>query len=184
MTEQTEKGMSRFAMPAILVTLVVGAWLGGVAYFNYQGGARSDAQAADAGSTESESDGPGEIPDAVLGSLGGLIGASIHQGYLNTGLLADAVEGKLYTPDEGKALLAAVSALIDTTEAQINKLPADKMQPEDQEHLKKFRAVLPPLKAQVKELRLYWETDETDHAERFQKARTEAQAALEALGRK
>ena len=175
MTAQTEKRWPGWRLPVLLLTLVVGGWLGGVAYFMNTGNSRAGALAA-----EGPGD-PDDIPDAVLGSLGGLMGANLHQSYLNIGLLADAVEGQLYTPDDGRNLLAAVSALIDTTETQMKKLPGANLPPDDQKQLDRFRAVIPPLKTQVKELELYWATDSKEHADRFQQARIEAQTALEAL---
>jgi hypothetical protein len=182
MTSSKENGWPRWIMPALLLALLGAGWAGGVALFATNGGSGASTQAAEGASPPSE--GTSEIPDAVLGSLGGLIGANLHQSYLNIGFLADAVEGQLYTADEGLALLAAVSALIDTTEEQINKLPADSLAPDDQRCLEGFRAVVGPLKVQVKELRLLWETDKKAHAERFQQARSKAQFALEALVRK
>jgi hypothetical protein len=179
MTEPTKNHRSRWLTLAFLVLLLTGGWVGGTALFAPQGSA--PAARGDGPNGAQEGDEPGEIPDAVLASLGGLIGANLHQGYLNIGIVADAVEGKLYSADEGRALLAAVAALLQATEEQIDKLPAATLQPDDRRHLELFRAALAPLKTQVAELRLYWATTSKDHAGRYQKARDDAQAALEAL---
>jgi hypothetical protein len=187
MTSPTEKGWPGWIMPTALVALLLAGWVGGVAFFAMPGGWGAGTQAAegtavshDTTSAPSE----GEIPEAVLGPLGGLIGANLHQSYLNIGFLADAVEGQLYSDEEALSLLAAVSALIDTTSEQIDKLPADALPPDDRHCIEQFRAVVGPMKVQVKELRLHWETDKKAHAQRFQQARSKAQAALEALVRR
>jgi hypothetical protein len=171
----TDNGRRPWVMPALLFGLLLVGWLGGVALFASRGLLSSGTQAAE-GAADAD-----DIPDAVLASLGGLIGANLHQGYLNIGFLADAVEAQLYSVEEAQALLAAVSALIDTTEEQINKLPAASLPPEDQGCIERFRAAVGPLKVQVTELNLHWGTEGKEHAERFQQARAQSQAALAAL---
>jgi hypothetical protein len=113
--------------------------------------------------------------------VGGLLGANLVQGQLSIGLVADAVEGELYSLADARKLLGTVSVVLDAVEEQLDGLPAERLKEADRQELEQFRNVLGQLRTQVKELRLYWDTDKKEHADRYLKVRNETKEALNTL---
>ncbi len=73
--------------------------------------------------------------DRLLSALGGLSAAHLYQTYLNIGMLADGVEGEVYTAEEGLKLLDTVTAMIATVDAQLARLRSANLKAEDQQAL-------------------------------------------------
>jgi hypothetical protein len=117
----------------------------------------------------------------LVTAVGGLTAAHLYQTYLNLGLLADAVENEVYTPDQGKKLLDEINGLMDTAERQLSQVPPAALKPEERKALERVRAVHAQLRAQSKELRAYWDSEDETHAKQFQKSREEAWAGIKDL---
>src|SRR5207249_10145257 len=92
---------------------------------------------------------PTNIPEAVAEALGGLTATHLYQTYLNIGLLADAVEGEVYSAAEARKLLATVMDLVDAVERQLGKVSAD-LKDEDEKTLERTRQLTALLRAQAK----------------------------------
>ena len=99
---------------------------------------------------------------------------------MNLGLLADAVEGEVYSVAEAKKLLDTVNDLVDTVDRQLTKVSAD-LKDEDEKTLERTKQLTALLRTQSRELRAHWQTNEKDNATRFHKAREEAWASLKTL---
>jgi hypothetical protein len=119
--------------------------------------------------------------ERALQSLGGLTGSHLYQTYVNNGLLADLVEGDLYTEEDARELLAALAALMDLAEQQLQRLAEAGLGAEDQRALEHTRQVTALMRLQVKELTAYWERGDRENAERFHKARAEAWTGIKEL---
>jgi hypothetical protein len=122
----------------------------------------------------------GALADHALEALGGFTAAHLYQTYLNLGLLADAVEGEVYTVAEAKKLLDTVNDLVDTVDRQLTRVSAD-LKDEDEKTLERTKQLTALLRTQSRELRAYWQTNEKDNATRFHKAREEAWTNLKTL---
>lgn len=96
-------------------------------------------------------------------------------------MLADGVEGGAYTVAYARKVLGTVEELIDTAERQLRQLPEKALDAEDRQQVDRARKVLLLLRAEAKELRAYWADDTKEAAERFQKARAAAWAAIKQL---
>jgi hypothetical protein len=114
-------------------------------------------------------------------ALGGLTGSHLSQGHLNIGLIADAVEGEVYTKAQGSKLLDGIADLLATVGKKVRDLPPDSLQPQERKHLEQAARVEKLLQAQIKDLRLYWDSGGKEHADRFQKARQQSWTALQQL---
>lgn len=119
--------------------------------------------------------------DRLLGALGGLSAAHLYQTYLNIGMLADGVEGDIYSAEEGQKLLDTVIAMMETADNQLISVHGSNLKPEDQQALEHTRHLAALLQVQARELRSYWQTGEKDHATKFQKTREAAWAGIKEL---
>jgi hypothetical protein len=124
---------------------------------------------------------PAPPQEMLLEALGGLTAAHLYQTYLNIGLLADGVEGEIYTPADARKLLATVIGLMDTVDKQLARLPEESLKAEERKALLRIRSLSVLLRTQIKEVRTYWETNDKEHAKRFHKAREEAWTGLKEL---
>jgi len=135
--------------------------------------------------TEKKNDPPPR--DNLLDAVGGLIGAHLHQGYLNIGLLADAQENDIYSPEDAKKVLTNVTSLLDNVDQQIARLTDAGLDDEDRKKLELARKVSAQLRTQAKELRAYWDTPDKDreakkeHETKYFKAREEAWSGIKEL---
>src|SRR5262249_33573625 len=118
---------------------------------------------------------------ALLSATGALLGAHLYQTYLNIGLLADGVEGEVYTVAEAEQSLDAVTDLMQNVERQLRALAAAGLKEDDQKTLEKNRKLAGLLSDQAKELRAYWKTNDKEKAAKFQKVREEAWAGIKEL---
>jgi hypothetical protein len=117
----------------------------------------------------------------LLSALGSLTGAHLYQSYLNIGLLADGVEGEVYTPDQARKLLATVAGLMDAVERQLARLPSAGLGPAERRHIARTSDVLALLRTQAKELRAYWDSGKKEHAAAFHEARARAWSGIKDL---
>jgi hypothetical protein len=125
--------------------------------------------------------------DDLLDAVGGLLGAHLHQGYLNIGLLADAQENDIYSPEDAKKVLSTITGLLDNVDGQIAKLTEANLGDADRKQLELARKVGTQLRTQAKELRAYWDTPDKDkevkkdHETKYFKAREEAWSGIKEL---
>jgi|SRR5579884_1039291 len=124
---------------------------------------------------------PLNAQEPLVSALGGLTAAHLYQTYLNLGLLADGVEKEVYTTDQGKKVLEEITGLMDTVDRQLSLVPPAALKADDRKALERIRTVHAQLRTQARELREYWTTDDKEHAEKFQKARTDAWAGIKEL---
>ncbi len=120
-------------------------------------------------------------PLALREALGGLTGSHLSQAHLNIGLIADAVEKELYTPEQGRKLLDGVADLLAAVGKKMQRLPLDSLPREEHAYLRRATAIEKLLRAQVEALRLYWDSGDKERADQFQKARKETWAELQDL---
>jgi hypothetical protein len=137
--------------------------------------------APEPGSLSSGKGEPSEKSDDLLRPIGALFGASLYQGYLNISLITDAVEGDLYSLADGRKLLNTQSLVLDGIEDQMDHLSSISLPERDRGKLAEFRKVLTLLRTQKREIILYWDTEDKDHAARSQKAREESRELLARL---
>jgi hypothetical protein len=123
----------------------------------------------------------GTAPAELREALGGLTGSHLYQSHLNIGLIADAVEKDLYTLEKGRELLDDIAGLLNAVGKKLKRLPPETLPAEEHEYLEGALAVEKLLRAQIDELRKYWDTDEKARAERFQKTRKRTWTALQDL---
>lgn len=127
------------------------------------------------------------LPERALEVVGGLTAGHLFQSYLNLGMLADSVENKVYTKEEGKKLLGTVLALMNTVDQQLARLAGSVQDMDDQKRIARVRQLTALLRAQAKELQAYWETPDAakearkEHETKFHKAREEAWAGIKDL---
>ena len=122
--------------------------------------------------------------ETMLDAISGLTRAHLSQTFLNIGLLADAAEKQVYSFADSNNLLDEINNFIDEVERQFIQLPPSLFKSEeDRKYMEQARTVTTLLRAETKELKAYWATDEEEHAARFQKAREEAGAGIEKLTR-
>jgi hypothetical protein len=131
-----------------------------------------------------EADADEDDVEDLRGALGTLTSVNIEQASLNIGLLADGVEGEVYSVAAARKTLDKVSALLDTTDLQLEELPAKAFTVRDRKRITQARNVLRLLQVQTVELRAYWNEKDKDAADRFQKARAEAEKAIKELHRR
>lgn len=136
-----------------------------------------------------EKDSPRSAPsrDDLLDAVGSLLGAHLHQGYLNIGLLADAQENDAYEPADAKKVLGNVLALLDNVDQQIRRLAKNSLDDDDRKRLAQATAISALLRLQAKELGAYWDTPEKDkdvkkdHETKYLQAREQAWTGIKAL---
>jgi hypothetical protein len=116
----------------------------------------------------------GEAPPETLDSL---VGIHLYQSYLNIGVLADATEGEVYSPEEAGKLLDRVTALMDKVDRQLARLD-ETGKVKDAKALERARRLTGLLRSQAWELRQYWVLGGDEHAKRYHSARTEAWAGI------
>jgi hypothetical protein len=116
-------------------------------------------------------------------ALGGLTRSHLYQNYLSVGLLADAVEEDIYTVAQARTYLTSLTQIMEEVELDLSRLPETGLRPDERQLLAKVREVLVLLRAQTRELRAYWDTNEKPAADRFRKAREDAGAKLRELVR-
>jgi hypothetical protein len=131
-------------------------------------------------------DDPGSAPpapesDPLLEVVASLTGAHLYQTYLNIGLLADAVETELYEREEGEKWLGTVTATLDAVDQQLGRIPVTRLKAGQHKHLVRVKELSALLRVQTVELRKYWETGKKEHADLFQKARTDTWKGMEDL---
>ncbi|HZT78617.1 MAG TPA: hypothetical protein VFA26_00225 [Gemmataceae bacterium] len=119
--------------------------------------------------------------EALLTALGSLLGAHLYQSYLNIGLLADGVEGEVYTVADAEKMLDAVADLMRKVDGQLTKLAGAGLKDEDRKTLEQNRKLVALLQNQAQELRDYWKTNDKEHSAQFQKLRGEAWAGIKDL---
>ena len=122
-----------------------------------------------------------DLPDEVVGALGGLTASHLYQSYLNIGLLADAVEGEVYKPDEAKKSLARVAAMMATIDRVLERLAGQPLSDEEKKVLTEARRLSGLLRTQARELQGYWDTGAKEHATRFHQAREQAWEGIRTL---
>jgi hypothetical protein len=116
-----------------------------------------------------------------------LTAANLYQTYLGLGLLADGMEKDVYSVTEARKLLATLTALLDSVDAQLAVVAKGDIEAEDRQMLQRSGALAALLRTQAKELRAYWDTPDSDmtartsHEQRFHQARDQAWAALKEL---
>lgn len=138
---------------------------------------------------EKEAAAPRSAPsrDDLLDAVGSLLGAHLHQGYLNIGLLADAQENDAYEPADAKKVLGNVLALLDNVDQQIRRLAKNSLDDDDRKRLAQATAISALLRLQAKELGAYWDTPEKDkdvkkdHETKYLQAREQAWTGIKAL---
>jgi hypothetical protein len=141
----------------------------------------ADAGLARAGKARKDGASAGEEPDPFVEALGSLTGAHLYQSYLNLGLLADAVESEVYTPEQARDMLATVGGTMEAVEKHLDRLPRSRLDEAEREQLDRARELIGLLRTQTRELKAYWDTDKQEHADRFQKAREQALEGIKAL---
>jgi hypothetical protein len=119
--------------------------------------------------------------ETARSTLDGMTTAHLYQCYVNLGLLADSAENGIYIEQDRDDLLKTTLGLLDSADAQLNRLVGAGLIPSDDSALERFRRLSKLLREQAAELRAYWETDSKDHAHRFQRARDEAWAVIREL---
>jgi hypothetical protein len=124
---------------------------------------------------------PQPAPVELREALGGLTGSHLTQAHLNIGLIADAVEKELYTLAQGRNLLESVASLLETVGKKLQRLPPDTLNDDEHQHLQNARVVETLLRTQVEALRRYWDRDDRNQAEHFQKLRKQTWLALKEL---
>lgn len=112
--------------------------------------------------------------DQLLEPLGALVAAHLLQTYLNIGLIADSVEGEVYTVPEAKKWLQMVLEVLDTEDRQLTTLDAAKLDPNDSESLARTRGVAVLLRKQAVALQDYWATGAEDEIKKYHESRQEA----------
>ena len=131
-------------------------------------------------SDDAKSDSP-PSQEMLLEALGGLSAAHLYQSYLNIGLLADGVEGEVYSRADARKVLATVTGLMDTVDKQLARLPEEKLKKDERAALLRIRSLTTLLRTQIEELQAYWESGDKNHAKRFHKLREEAWAGIKEL---
>jgi hypothetical protein len=177
-------GVAVFLLP-VLITLpiVVVKRIGSRPAVSREGEDPEEGKAARSAPPDDPGTAPVEksTPDPLLEVVGGLTGAHLYQSHLSIGLLADAVEEEVYEVEQAGKMLATLTSTIEAVDKQLARIPVARMDAEEQEHLDKVRKLGVLMKAQTSELRLYWETGKKEHADRFQKARSEAWTGIQEL---
>jgi hypothetical protein len=125
--------------------------------------------------------------EPLLETVGSLTAANLYQTYLGLGLLADGMEKDIYTATEARKLLATLTALLDSVDAQLAIVGKSSLDAEDRQMVERSGQLAALLRTQAKELRAYWDTPEsdlaarTDHEQKFHRARDQAWAGLQEL---
>ncbi|HEY7153478.1 MAG TPA: hypothetical protein VH575_05930 [Gemmataceae bacterium] len=119
--------------------------------------------------------------EVLLEALGGLSATHLYQSYLNIGLLADGVEGEVYSRADARKVLSIVIGLMDTVDKQLARLPEENLKEDERAALIRIRSLTDLLRTQSKELQVYWETGDKEHAKRFHTVREEAWTGIKEL---
>jgi hypothetical protein len=138
------------------------------------------AAAATAGETKRPAN-ANESKDRSLETMGSLTAAHLYQAFLNIGLLADAREKEVYTAAEAEKLLDSVTRMLDTVDRRLGQMLDNGLQDEDKEAVEHARALGGLLRTQARELRTYWQTDDQEYADKFQKTRQKSWTGIQAL---
>jgi hypothetical protein len=138
------------------------------------------AAAATAGETNRPAN-ASESKDRSLETMGSLTAAHLYQAFLNIGLLADAREKEVYTAAEAEKLLDSVTRMLDTVDHRLGQMLDGGLHEEDKEAVERARELGGLLRSQARELRTYWQTDDQEYADKFQKTRERSWTGIQAL---
>ena len=174
--------LALFVAAALFLVTAVAA---GVFLFNVAARAQERPPDEEAPKAETRKSSPPEArAERLLEALGGLSAAHLYQSFLNLGLLADSVEGDVYTRAEAEKMLSTMLGLMDQVDDHLQSLKDAGLDRDDQRSVENLRKVSTALRAQAEALRAYWKTDGKDEESRYHAAREEAWAALRALMKK
>jgi hypothetical protein len=116
------------------------------------------------------------LRDAALGALSG---AHLWQSRLNIGVVADGVENKTYTMEQGEKMLQRVVGFMDQVDYQLRKLKGADLEPDEQKSVDRIRKVAAALRGEVRALRDYWKSGDLEDAEAYRQARDAAMLAVD-----
>lgn len=119
--------------------------------------------------------------ERLLENVGSVSSIYLYQSYLNVGLLADAVKNDTYTKEEAAALLSTIMTLLQTVDAQMQKLENVGLDEEEVAAVKQVRKISGLLKAQAGHLQTHWNTDAKAPLDQYQQVRRQSWTELRAV---
>jgi hypothetical protein len=114
-------------------------------------------------------------------TVGLLSGLYLYQTYLNIGFLADARAHGVYDERGARSVLTTVLASLDAVDKQLIQLGNVASSYADRQATERLRAIVGLLRTQGQQLRLFWDTGQRAHSERYESTRQEAWRQLNAL---
>jgi hypothetical protein len=112
--------------------------------------------------------------ERLLESVGSVSSIYLYQSYLNVGLIADAVKNDTYTKEEAAELLGTVVALLQTVDAQMQKLESIGLDQEEVAAVKQVRSISGLIKSQTSLLQTHWKAGDKGSLDRFLQVRHES----------
>jgi hypothetical protein len=112
--------------------------------------------------------------ECLLENFGSVSSIYLYQSYLNVGLLADAVKNGAYTKDRAADLLSTIMTLLETVDAQMQKLDNIGLDEDETAAVGQIHKISELLQAQTESLQTHWKTGEKASLEKFNQARRES----------
>ncbi len=112
--------------------------------------------------------------ERLLESVGSVSSIYLYQSYLNVGLIADGVKNDTYTKEEAGELLNTIVTLLQTVDAQMQKLENIGLDEEEVAAVKQVRNISGSIKAQTIHLQNHWKTGDKLSLDQFNQSRHES----------
>jgi hypothetical protein len=116
--------------------------------------------------------------ERLLESIGSVSSIYLYQSYLNVGLIADAVKNDTYSKDEAVELLSTIVTLLQTVDAQMQKLESVGLDDEEVAAVKQVRSISSLIKSQTTHLQSHWKTGEKSNLDQFHQTRRQSWTEL------
>jgi hypothetical protein len=142
--------------------------------------AREEAPARDDAAREAAAAAQRRV-DKLLDALGGMGGSHLYQSFINLELLADSVDGAVYTKDEARQKLTVMLGMMKQVDQHLQKLKDVGLPPDEQAAVDATRKLSAALRREAEALRAFWKTGGVEEEAQYQAAHDEALAALSAL---
>jgi hypothetical protein len=118
---------------------------------------------------------------AAISAAGVFGGLQLYNTYLNIGFISDLMTAGVYDPAQGFVLLGTVIQPLDLVENQLDRLANLNLPKEDLAAVARLKKITVLLRAQGKELQIYWEKGKKENGGKYDAARKAAWKELNAL---